>query len=172
MRFFLSLAEGVSESGRKIFNEEAYPKMLAKPKLWAQVKKYMKPQLIQTAVGVEERMVAGLLQSRAIPFIRRITKGFLYLLHPEYDYFEDHFAVNQCRLIDVVNLLPLLRHESRGAEVIDLWHGFAGDTGTSAIWIYRFYSATCFVCMHSKSINWRQKFPPNYKEWPNLPKHL
>ena len=172
MRFFFSIVDGVSESGRRIFVEKAHPKMRAKPKLWAQVQEYLKPMIVETPAGLEERLVAGLMQSRVIPFIRRITKGLLYLFNPHYDYSKDNFAVSCCQFTEVTDIIPHLKHASRGTEVFDVWYGFATDVESGGIWIYRFYNATCFVCMHGDRPEWQQQFPAGYKEWPKLPKHL
>lgn len=172
MRFFLSMVDGVSKSGRQIWESEAYPRMQQQPKLWSQIQKYLKIGLVETSNGIEERLLAGLWQSRAIPFIRRLTRGFLYLFYPDCHQGEDIFIVNKMRFNEIAYLLPALSFEERGIGVFEMWHGMATDTKDSTIWIYRFYESTCFACLHGNGNRWKQNLPTGYKEWSGLPKHL
>jgi len=174
MRWFLTIVEGVSKSGARIFKEKAQPRMKSQPKLWENIKPYLKTKWVTLPSGIiEQRVVAGLLQARAMPFIRRLTKGFLYLFYPDYDYLEDHFTVvGNLRFEDLLSLIAALKHNSRGDNVFDVWHGFTTDGGDGAVWVYRFYDATNFVCFHGKRKKWVQTFSAGYKEWHKLPKFL
>ena len=134
---------------------------------------YLKP--IKT--GSSSGAIFNAPQSRAIPFIRRLTKGLLYTLHPDYDYFPDYFSVDYERptadtLATIKKLTSALSPLQRGEGTFQVWHGITTDTGDSGAWVYVFYEAVCFVCMHSKRQSFQQKFPQGYAEHPSLPKFL
>jgi len=67
-------------------------------------------------------------QGRVIPFIRRLTKGFLYTYYPDYDYFQDNFnVVYRLPNTEVVNtVLRLARSLRRGPSDNE---SFASGTG-------------------------------------------
>ena len=111
--------------------------------------------------------------ARVIPFIRRITKGLLYTLYPDYDYFSDSFTVKkQSNLRRWEPVSRLLKSDSRGDDVFEFWHGIEADTREGGIWIYRFYGQGCFVCMHRHGDKWQQPELPGYKEFEGLPEYL
>ena len=174
MPFFLASVEGASESASLVW-EKAYERIRAKEKLWNNIKPYLVEKNVRLEDGrIEQRVMAGLLQGRAIPFIRRLTKGFLYLFYPEYDYQNDHFTAGMAQFDRISALLTILkRHEQRGREVFEMWHGQTIDTGDSGAFVYRFYgSIYYFFCFHSKRERYKQEFPSGYEEWPGLPPKL
>jgi hypothetical protein len=173
MRFWLSSAKDASESGKWVQRNKALPKLLEKPQMTTQVAKLIKPTFEFRDGAFHDAEEVGMPASRAIPFIRRITKGLLYTFYPDYDYFSDSLRVQfepKFRRWD--NVLRLLTADSRGDDVFQFWHGLASDSRKSGIWIYRFYEHACFVCMHSHLRPWRQSKPPGYKEFHKLPKYL
>src|SRR5262249_38605493 len=105
------------------------------------VEKHLHKMNLETTRGPIVTDVLTMPQGRVIPFIRRLTKGFLYSFYPDYDYFADNF--------DVVYRLPthetvsatteLATHLSRRSfakDVFDLWHGLTQDSPKSGAWIF------------------------------------
>lgn len=159
MRVFLA-ASGGSDASKWIWrNKVVGSTFLRSPTLHAYIRQHHFRPLVESATG---RIAAGLLtypQADAIPFIRRLTKGFLYTFHPEYDYFSDHFAVGYNPPVD--DLLPmasLLSPVVRGNGVFRLWHGITADTRDAGMCVYLFYNAVCFVCLHGQRDEFKQEF--------------
>lgn len=101
----------------------------------------------------------------------------LYTLYPHYDYFSDHFNVvykfeTDANVAKVRGLLPYLAEARRGNGVFRVWHGIPKDNPAGGLWVYIFYEAVCFICIHGKAEFYKPKFPAGYKEWDKLPEHL
>jgi len=178
MRLWLSSHIQASEAGRWIWKNKVLTSTLARsPKLLQNIQPYLKRINLDTAEGQKSAAVFSMDQSRAVPFIRRLTKGLLYRLHPEYDYFPDHFRADyMLETLDnvavVKELLSGLEAYQRSNEVFRVWHGIVKDTDEGGAWVYLFYDAVCFVCIHSKRPDYEQSFPQGYSEHPKLPPHL
>jgi hypothetical protein len=173
MRFWLSSAWDASASGKWVQRNKALPKLGKKPKMLAEVRKHMQPVWVSRSGIITHTEAITFPAARAIPFIRRITKGLLYGFYPEYDYFADSFMVkHELRFHRWEFVLPLLKAESRGDEVFEVWHGLAADTKEAGIWVYRFYGHGIFICMHRHGEKWKQPALPGYKEFAGLPEFL
>jgi hypothetical protein len=142
------------------------------------VEKHLKQMTIETAEGPAVANVITMPQGRVIPFIRRLTKGFLYSFYPDYDYFLDQFNVIY-RLptpeIESIatELAARLANRSYGDGVFRVWHGLTEDNPKSGAWIFLFYDAVCFICFHGKvGIFTQQDLEPGYMEEPGLPPKL
>ena len=172
MRAWLS-AGGQSAAARWIWKRKIVGSTFRRsPKLRAYIREHHFRPIIDPVTG---KLVAGELtyfQRDANPFIRRLTKGFLYTLHPEYDYFSDHFAIGYRPPED--DILPLVRKLTlveRGTGVFRLWHGVT-ETNDAGVCVYLFYDGVCFVCFHGKGEHWKQQLPEGYEESPQLPERL
>ncbi len=161
-----------SAAGKWIFVNKAVPSIQSRPALHRQVIAHTKPLRLP---GVPPLAVqANIPASRIVPYFRRLTKALLYRLYPEYDYFLDSFGVTKDSLNNWNAELPLLKHESRGQNIFDVWHSLDTDEdGTTAgTWIYRIYGDSVFSCRHSKKPRFTVEYPKGYKEHPKLPKYL
>jgi hypothetical protein len=142
------------------------------------VKKHLHEMRVETPHGVAVKSVITMPQGRAIPFARRLTKGFLYSFYPNYDYFGDSFnVVYRLPTQETVSVISkLATHLSRrffGKDVFRIWHGLTQDSPKSGAWIFLFYDAVCFVCFHGKSGAFtQQELEDGYKEEPGLPQRL
>jgi len=179
MRVWLAAAAGVSSAGKWIWQNKVLGSTFRRsPKLrWNIQQRYFRP--IYSGIKNGE-IVAGIFtipQGRAVPFIRRLTKGLLYSFYPDYNYFADFFTVNyelptQERVQIVSQLAQNLSAVQVGDGVFRVWHGITADTGDAGAWVYLFYEAVCFVCFHGKSDMYAQKFEDNYEEEKGLPPAL
>jgi hypothetical protein len=143
------------------------------PKLLENIQPYLKPIRLGSSSGAIFKMP----QSRAIPFIRRLTKGLLYTFYPRYDYFPDYFSAHYepptpKNVPTIRKLISALSRTERGEGTFRVWHGITADTKDGGAWVYLFYDSVCFVCIHSKREKFRQHFPKGYVEHPSLPKFL
>ncbi len=176
-RIWLSSAASASPTGKWIFRNEVLPSLRKKPKLLENVRKFLAPSKRQTPHGIVEANLINFPQARMIPFIRRITKALLYRFHPAYDYFSDHFNVAYqfeipANVTKVQSLIPYLTGMSRGIGVFKVWHGIPSEKPMGGLWIFLFYEAVCFICLHGKDEKFTPKYPAGYSEWPELPKYL
>jgi len=170
MRMWLSSHGAASPAGKWIFKHKVVASTIARSqKLLDNIQRYLKP--------LPSGAFFSIPQSRAIPFIRRLTKGLLYTLYPDYDYFPDYFTVHYhipsgASLPTIKKLVVSLTPIQRGDGVFQVWHGLTSDTKDSGAWLYVFYNAVYFICLHSKRQRYQQKFPEGYVEHPSLPKRL
>jgi hypothetical protein len=175
MRLWLAAAAGASSSAKWIWRNKVVGSTFKRnPKLVTYIrKKHFRPIINK---GVLLGGVLTIPQGCAIPFFRRLTKGILYALHPDYDYFPDFFTVDYhpetadsvAAIAELVSRLPQL---ARGNGVFRVWHGTA-DTGDAGVCVYLFFDAVCFVCFHGKAMTFDQQFDKDYSEERDLPKHL
>ena len=110
---------------------------------------------LETPAGEVEVPIFGIPVRRATPFIIRLTKGLLRHFHPDYDYTDTPFQVNNLapqpkHLAVFAQLTPLLQYDERGEGVFRFWRGFAQDVLDSGVWVYLFYDAACFVVYHGQ----------------------
>ena len=167
---WLSSHAAASPAGKWVFEHKVVASTIARSqKLLDNIQRYLKP--------LPSGAFFSIPQSRAIPFIRRLTKGLLYTLYPDYDYFGDYFNVHYeipslRNLATIKKLVAVLTPIQRGDGVFQVWHGITSDTKDSGAWVYVFYSAVYFICFHSKRQRYQQKFPEGYAEHPSLPKSL
>jgi len=176
-RFGLSSAASASPAGKWIWHNEAFPSLQRKTKFLENVRKFVSTLKTDTPRGIVEAPVINFPQARMIPFIRRITKGLLSIFYPDYDYFPDHFNVRyqfetEANVAKVKSLFSHLTEMRQGNGVFRVWHGIPADNPAGGLWVYLFYEAVCFVCIHGKADSYKPTFPVGYKEWDNLPKHL
>jgi hypothetical protein len=177
-RFWLSSAASASPAGKWIWHNEAFPSLQRKPKLLENVRKFVTRLEKRTSQGGSvEASVINFPQARMIPFVRRITKALLYTLYPDYDYFPDFFNVvyqfeTAANVAKVKGLFPYLTGMSRGIGVFRVWHGIPAEKPAGGLWIFIFYEAVCFICIHGKAQLYKPKYPAGYQEWHKLPRHL
>jgi hypothetical protein len=176
-RLWLSSAASASHTGKWIFRNEALPSLQKKPKLLENVRKFLATSKRETPQGIVEANLINVPQARMNPFIRRITKALLYRFYPAYDYFPDHFNVayqfeTPANVAKVQSLTPYLTGLSRGVRVFSVWHGIPAEKPMGGLWIFLFYEAVCFICLHGKDEKFKPKHPAGYREWDKLPKYL
>lgn len=181
MRVWIATASATtSKIGRWIFDNKVIGSTLKRsPKLRKIIiEKHLHEVVVQTPHGPVARNLITMPQGRVIPFIRRLTKGFLYLYHPDYDYFPDAFnVVYRLPTADIVattsKLATNLQRGPNDSEVFRVWHGITKDTGNCGAWIFLFYDTVCFVCFHGKiGAFTQQDLEKGYVEEPELPRHL
>jgi hypothetical protein len=179
MRVWLAAATGTSEAGKWIWKNKVLSSTFRRsPKLLAHIReRHLRPIRLNTATGEVGGAILTMPQGRAIPFIRRLTKGLIYTFHPDYDYFADFFTVDyRLPTPDAVQIVgELVSHLPQltvGNGVFRVWHGITADTGDAGAFVYLFYDAVCFVCFHGKSEVYQQTFDEGYEEEPGLPKQL
>jgi hypothetical protein len=169
MRLWLSAGGSRSNPGKWIWKNKVVARTFKRsPKLIAYIReKHFRPIIDKSGalLGGEVTIPQGC----AVPFIRRLTKGILYLEHPEYDYFYDHFTVNhepptEDAVEAIGELVSHLQKIEKGGEVFRVWHGITRDTGTSGVCVYLFYAAVCFVCFFGKDPAFKQQFQQDYSE--------
>ncbi len=142
------------------------------------VKKHLHQMNVETPHGSALKNVITMPQGRVIPFIRRLTKGFLYSFYPDYDYFADNFSVvyrlpTQETVSVTTELATHLSRRFFGNDVFRIWYGLTQDRPKSGAWIFLFYDAVCFVCFHGKSdVFMQQDLEEGYEEEPGLPPRL
>lgn len=170
MRMWMSAHAAASPTGKWIFKHKVLGSTIPRnPRLLDNLQPFLEP----TPFGV----IFKVPQSRANPFIRRLTKGLLYSLYPEYDYFADYFVVGYPHpsaktAATVGKLISTLTLTERGKNTFQVWHGITKDTGSGGAWVYLFYGVVCFVCLHSDKASFEQKFPDGYAEHHSLPNYL
>src|SRR6266567_4565321 len=127
LRVWLAAGGGTSDAAKWIWKNKVLGSTFKRSsKLAAHIrKKHFRPILDQkgTVLGGMITMPQGC----PIPFIRRLTKGILYLEHPEYDYFSDFFIVDhQLPTPDTIaavgELVSHLPRIDRGNGVFRVWH--------------------------------------------------
>jgi hypothetical protein len=174
MRMWMSGDIKASPRGKWIWRNKVMGSTIPRsPKLLENVQPYLEPIRLGSSSGAIFKMP----QSRAIPFIRRVTKGLLYTFYPDYDYFPDYLSVHyesptSENVRTIQKLMSALSGTERGEGTLKVWHGITADTKDGGAWVYLFYDAVCFVCMHSKRESFQQQFPQGYAEHPSLPKFL
>jgi hypothetical protein len=174
MRMWMSADIKASAQGKRIFKDKVVGSTIPRsPKLLENIQPFLK----RIKIGDTSVVVFSMPQSRAIPFIRRLTKGLLYTLYPNYDYFPDHFSVgyelpNEQTVPIIRKLISTLTPLEKGHGTFRVFHGITADTNDGGAWVYFFYDAVCFVCIHSKRPKFEQQFPAGYSEHSALPKFL
>lgn len=136
--------------------------------------KHLRKMSVETPSGRVVADVMTMPQGQVHPFIRRLTKGFLYSFYPDHDYFADNFnVVYQPPVSEAAKLAPKLASRSFGNDVCHIWHGLTKDDTKCGAWIFLFYSAVCFICFHGDSnLITPQQVDEGYKESSNLPPKL
>jgi hypothetical protein len=177
MRVWLAAAGGASDAGKWIWKNKVLGSTFKRsPKLAAYIReKHFRPIIGSNGVLLGGRFTMP--QGCAIPFVRRLTKGMLYLLHPKYDYFPDFLIVDQPqatpdRVAAVGELVSKLPQIEKGNGVFRAWHGITADTGDAGVCVYLFFETVCFLCFFGKSAKFNQRFAEGYSEEPGLPKYL
>lgn len=180
MRLWLSAMIGGSPAGKWIWKNKVLGSTFVRsPKLRAYIQEHhFTPLHFDTDHGVVTGGLLTVPQECAMPFIRRLTKGLLYNLHPEYDYFPDSFALDHQlptteSVETVMEVATLLSQNIVGdGSVFRVWHGLTSD-GDAGAWIYLFYETVCFVCFHGKDkAAFHQQFPEGFGAHYNLPAQL
>jgi hypothetical protein len=139
------------------------------------VEKHFRKMSVETLTGPVLADIMTMEQGNVHPFIRRLTKGFIYSFYPDHDYSEDNFnVVYQPELSEAVELAKKLSSRSFGEDVCRIWHGLAEDDNTKCgVWIFLFYGAVCFVCFHGdRNLITSQQTEEGDKENSNLPPKL
>jgi hypothetical protein len=141
------------------------------------VEKHLRKMIVETPNGPAVANVITMSQGEVIPFIRRLAKGFVYSLHPNYDYFGDNFSVvyrlpTKETVSETVALARNLSSRVVGKD-FRLWYGLTQDSPTCGALILLFYNSVCFVCFHGKGEIFPQvDLEEGYKEAPGLPPNL
>jgi 5-methylcytosine-specific restriction endonuclease McrA len=177
MRLWISAgAYATSENANWIWKNKVVNKTFKRsPKLRKYIaKKHLRKMSVETPSGPVVADVITMPQSQVHPFIRRLTKGFLYSFYPDHDYFADNFNVFYQPDVSVaVELATKLSSCSFGKDVCRIWHGLTKDNTKSGVWIFLFYGAACFVCFHGDSnLIPSQPTDEGYREDSNLPPKL
>jgi hypothetical protein len=142
------------------------------------VEKHLHEMTVETPEGPVTKPVITMPQGRVIPFVRRLTKGFLYALHPDYNYMSDRFNVvyrlpTENVVKTLAKLSSYLSTRSFGRESFRVWHGITEDDKKSGVWIFLFYDTVCFVCFHGTiGAFTQQDLEDGYVEDPSLPPKL
>ena len=136
--------------------------------------KHFRKMAIETPSGPVLADVITMPQSQVHPFIRRLTKGFLYSFYPNHDYFADNFnVIYQPEASEAAELATKLSSCWVGNDVCRIWHGLTNDNTKCGVWIFLFYGAACFVCFHGdKGLITPQDMEEGYKESSGLPPKL
>ena len=136
--------------------------------------KHLSKMSVETPHGPVVADVITIPQAQVHPFIRRLTKGFLYSLHPNHDYSADNFNVfHQTSVSEAAELAPKLTSLSFGDDVCRIWHGLTNDDTKCGAWMFVFYNAACFVCFHGdKNLITPLDMGEGYEESPDLPRKL
>jgi hypothetical protein len=170
MRAWLSAAGGKSDAGKWIWKNKVMGSSFRRsPRLLAHIRKrHFQPIFDQTTGNMKGGLITYP-QANAIPFIRRLTKGLLYTLHPEYDYHSDYFAVDYQlptrESISVIGeLVSKLPRIAKGNGVFRVWHGIVSETHDAGVCVYLFYDAVCFLCFFGKHEQFKQRFENGYEE--------
>jgi hypothetical protein len=177
MRVWISAgAAAASEKAKWIWKNKVVNSTFKRsPKLRKFIaEKHFRKMSVETISGPVVADVMTMPQSQVHPFIRRLTKGFLYSFYPDHDYFADNFnVVYQPEPSKAVELATKLSSCSFGKDVCRIWHGITKDNTKCGVWIFLFYSAACFVCFHGDSnLITPQQMHEGYKENSNLPPKL
>ncbi len=179
MRVWLAAAGSRSPAGQWIWKNKVLGSTFRRsPKLLSNIQqRHFRPIFSQTD---NREILAGIFtmpQGRAIPFIRRLTKGFLYKFYPDYDYFPDFFTVDYRlptpEVVEItMQLAQNLSQVKTGNGVFRVWHGITADSRDAGAWIHLFYDSACFLRFHGKSEMFAQTFDDNYEEEKGLPQAL
>lgn len=95
MRLWTASSIGRSDSAKWIWENKVLRSTLPRsPKLLANIQPYLQRIHYETPDGPASGAIFSMPQARAVPFIRRITKGLLYTFYPDYDYFPDSFTID------------------------------------------------------------------------------
>jgi hypothetical protein len=178
MRLWFASPIGRSSAAQWIWEHKVVRSTLPRsPKLLANIQPFLRQIHLRTPNGLIPAMTFSMPQARAIPFIRRLTKGLLYSFYPDYDYFPDFFTVDyrlptpEAKRV-IGGLVKNLIRIDRGEGVFSVWHGITQDTRDAGAWVYVFYEAACFICFHGKREMFSQQFSSGYKEDQSLPSSL
>jgi hypothetical protein len=161
-----------SAAGKWIYFNKAVPSIQKRPCLQKQILAHT--TLVKGRGLPPLAMQTDIPTSRVIPYMRRFTKALLYLFYPDYNYCSDTFGAVRDSLADWKAELPLMKYESRGRAVFEVWHNLDTDEDgiIAGLWIYRFYGDSVFTCRHSAKPRFTVEYPKGYKEYPKLPKYL
>ena len=82
----------------------------------------------------------------------RLTKGLLYIFHPELDYssYEWHvILLNQFNLHTTIGeCVPFLIADERGNGAYKFWRGLPEDNPNTGLWIHCFHDRVAFAVIH------------------------
>lgn len=170
MYLWLSMAMNASEVGKRLSMEKAIPRIVSDDKLRKNVIKYISPSRLYPFCDMGASDI-HMDQSRAIPYIKRLTYGWLYLNRPDYDYFPDTLSVFNKSFYSAGELRRVLQYMKIGNKVFEVW-GDIADNGKQGVCCFRFFESAYFTCFFSKDESLSQKKPARYVEHPSLPKLL
>jgi len=176
MRVWLAAAGGGSDAGKWIWKNKVVNSTFKRsPKLADYIRQKHFQPIVDTG-GVLRGGRFTIPQGCPIPFIRRLTKGILYLFHPEYDYFSDSFFVDHAErtpdsIATVGELVSKMPQIEKGNGVFRVCHGIS-DTGDAGACVHLFYDATCFVCLFGRAGMFEQPVDEGYSEEPGIPRYL
>lgn len=120
-----------------------------------EVRKGIRPARIQTPTGI---LAAAEVSITAAPINRvlvRITRGFLYLTHPDVDDSKLDFHITQLHqfklgAIAASGVTEKFASYEMGNGVYRHWRGLAAEDNRRGLWIHMFYGAAAWMVWHTE----------------------
>lgn len=144
-----------SEHAERIWNERVVPSTFKKRRIGRLIDELAieaRPTVLRTPFGE--------VSATAMPFrcdeinrvLTRITKGFLFLTHPEVDSASLNYRVTmiqQFRFTEIVSSLnETFPYFELGDGIFRMWHGLADIDLRRGIWFFLFYDSAGFGVQH------------------------
>jgi hypothetical protein len=145
-----------SQSGERIWHERVVPSTFRARRigrLLSEIAVEARPAVVRTAYGE--------VPATAIPFrcdeinrvLIRITKGFLFLTHPEIDSASLNYRVTMIQQFRFTEMAPFLNKSFPYFELGDglfrMWRGLVDTDLRCGTWVYLFYDSAGFGVEHS-----------------------
>lgn len=122
-------------------------------KLIDELRESVKPVQISTPLGSVDVVEIGVRAEVISRALVRITKGFLYLTHPEIDRSNLDFHITQIHQFKLDSIVisgveDAFTHYSIGDGVYRHWRGLGADDMRRGLWVHMFYDAATWMVDH------------------------
>lgn len=156
-RLAASCLINTNSKGKSVWKNKVLESTLKKGRIQSLIddlKQTLKPRTLDTPFGkmraVEFAVDAHLVQSVLI----RLTKGLLYLTHPEIDRSQLKFEITQIDQFKLHSIVSSGVHGtfteySLGEGVYHHWRAISAEDNRCGVWVHLFYGACCFIVAHA-----------------------
>ena len=143
MRVFLSAAANRTDAGTRIWRGGVVGSSFARSeRLRMSFRNMLLPILAQINGIVQPTSALIVGQQRANRYLVRLTKGLLRFYHPDYNYTDDYFHIDQIspRADTLGPIIDTFAYDQRGDGVFQVLHGR----------VLMFFSSACFLVLHGE----------------------
>jgi len=120
-----------------------------------EVRNRIRPARIETSAGIIEASEISITATHVNRVLIRITRGFLYLTHPNVDGAKLDFHITQIHqfklgAIATSGVTDKFTTYGMGNGVYRHWRGLAAEDDRRGLWVHLFYGAAAWMVRHTE----------------------